>query len=268
MFRLILVLALLWAVPAGAVTIPQSLGECTALCAQYFPGGTVTPPVDPVIPPVTPPAGTKIFPHPITFERSTDQGNGSAGVLFRTLQAGSVTYVSVNGEVARQGTPYKGAPVFLLTKSGDQYARPLSFVIKMADGVTYTAKSGTASTPTEPGTSAGEYKNSKVYGYFNHANGRQAWRIPENGPWFGQPVKVVFSSGKSFTVYDTSKNCRDQEKSCSRNSKAPMYGFVWKSGLGENGEGDNNTGTSHHGVYIHAPHGDTSKSLTIYYNGR
>ena len=265
MFRLILVLALLWVAPVNAVTIPQSFGECTALCNQYFPGGPVTPPADPPVTP--PPATTKTFPHPITFERSTDQGNGSAGILFRTLAAGSVVAVSVNGEAAREGRPYKGAPVFLLTKSGDQYARPLVFVIKMADGQIYTAKSGTASEPGGPVT-PGVYKLSKVYGYYNDANGRRAWRIPENGPWFGQPVKVVFSSGKSFTVYDTSNNCRDQEKSCSRNSKAPMYGFVWKSGLGENGEGDNNTGTSHHGVYIHAPHGDTSKSLTIYYNGR
>jgi len=262
MFRLILVLALFWAVPAGAVTIPQSLNECTALCAQYFPGGV------PVAPPVTPPSGNKTFPHPITFERETTQGNGAAGILFRTLQAGSITYVSVNGEVARLGASYKGAPVFLLTKSGDQYARPLSFVIKMADGVTYTAKSGVASTPTDPTTPTTEYKYKKTYDRFNVANDRNAWRIPESGPWFGKQAKVVFASGKSFTVYDTSKNCRDQEKLCSRNSKADMYGFVWKSGLGPNGTGDSNTGTSHHGVYIHEPFGGTSKELTIYYNGK
>lgn len=209
------------------------------------------------------PTGTSVFPHKITFENSADQANGNAAVLFRTIPDGTVKAISVNGEAARLGKPYKGASVFLLSKPGEQYSRPLKFIITTSDGKTWTATSGEAETPTTPTTG---YSKSKKYQYFNHANGRQAWRIPENGPWFGQPVKVVFSSGKEFTVKNTSKNCRDQESDCQRNSKAEMYGFVWKSGIGPNGEGDENTGTSHHGVYIHAPHGDTSTSLTIYYN--
>jgi len=266
MFRLALVLALLWAVPSGAVTIPQSLNECNALCAQYFPGGVpVTPPATPpATPPVTPPSGNKTFPHPITFERETTQGNGAAGILLRTLQAGSVIYVSVNGEVARQGTPYKGAPVFLLTKSGDQYARPLSFVIKMADGQTYTAKSGTAGETTGPVT-PGAYKNSKTYSYYNVANGRQAWRIPVRGDSLGPgPIKFTFSSGKTFTVPSTTRTCRDREDTCNRDSRAAMYGFVYKGGNGKpNGKGDADQGTSHGGIYLHAPFKDTSKSVTV-----
>ena len=263
MFRIILVLALFWAVPAGAVTVPQSLNECNALCAQYFPGGV--PDTPPVTPPVIPPSGNKTFPHPITFERETTQGNGAAGILFRTLQAGSVTYVSVNGEAARQGTPYKGAPVFLLTKSGDQYARPLSFVIKMVDGVTYTAKSGTASTPTEPGAPTGTYTHKAEYDSYGQRNGRWAWRINKKGPEFGPgPIKLVFSSGKEFVVSNTSKNCRDQP-SCSRNSKAPMYGTVFKPGIGPNGDGDSDTGTSHGGVYLQGPWKDSSQKVTIYW---
>jgi len=262
MFRLILVLALLWAVPAGAVTIPQSLNECNALCAQYFPGGV------PVTPPVTPPSGNKTFPHPITFERETTQGNGSAGILFRTLQAGLVTYVSVNGEVARQGTPYKGAPVFLLTKSGDQYDRPLSFVIKMSDGVTYTAKSGTTSTPAEPGTPTGTYTHKAEYDSYGQRNGeRWAWRINKKGPDFGPgPIKFVFSSGKEYTVKNTSKNCRgDNPDACGIPSSKNKDGFVFKPGIGPNGEGDNDTGTSHGGVYLHAPYNDNSQKVTVYW---
>ena len=264
MFRLILVLALLWAVPVNAVTIPQSLGECTALCNQYFPGGTVTPPVDPVKPPVTPPVTTKTFPHQITFERSTDQGNGSAGILFRTLAAGSVVAVSVNGEAAREGRPYKGAPVFLLTKSGDQYARPLVFVIWMADGQIYTAKSGTASEPGGPVTPGG-FKNSATYNSYGVRNNRQAWRISKRGDSLGAgPIKFIFSSGKTFTVKDPNKNCRDQESSCSRNSKAEMYGFLYKPGNGlPNGTGDADRGTAHGGIYVHSPFGDSSKSVTM-----
>ena len=246
-----------WVLPSGAVTIPQSLNECNALCAQYFPGGV------PVTPPVTPPSGNKTFPHQITFERETTQGNGSAGILFRTLQAGSITYVSVNGEVARQGTPYKGAPVFLLTKSGDQYARPLSFVIKMADGVTYTAKSGTAGETTGP-VVPGAYSHSATYTSYGVRNRRQAWRLPQKVSVYGAgPVKFSFASGKTFTVRNTQKNCRDREDTCNRDSRSSLYGFVWKPGIGPNGEGDSDTGTSDGKPYLHAPHGDGSKTVKV-----
>ena len=264
MFRFILVLALLWTVPAGAVTIPQSLDECTALCAQYFPGGVpVTPPV---APPVTPPSGNKTFPYPITFERSTDQGNGSAGILFRTLQSGSIISVSVNGEVARLGVPYKGSPVFLLTKSGDQYARPLVFVVRMADGETYTAKSGTA-VPVEPVT-PGVFKNKAEYDSYGDRNGgRQAWRIPKSGKDLGPgPIKFVFASGKTFIVKNPLKNCRgNNPDTCDISSDKNKDGFVYKPGIGPNGEGDNDTGTSHGGIYLHAPYGDGSKTVTMYW---
>jgi len=257
MFRLVLVLVLFWTVSAGAVTIPQSLSECTALCTQYFPGNV------PVTPPVTPPPGNQAFPHPITFERSTDQGNGSAGILFRTLQAGSITYVSVNGEVARLGVPYKGAPVFLLTKSGDQYARPLSFVIKMDDGVTYTAKTGNATGPISP---SGSYSNKAEYDSYGVRNGgRQAWRINKRGDSLGSgPVKFTFSDGLTFIVKDSNKNCRDREDTCNRDSRAEKDGFLYKPGNGlPNGSGDADRGTAHGGIYLHAPYGNSSKKVLM-----
>ena len=257
MFRLVLACVLCWALPVNAVTIPQSLGECTALCAQYFPG------VLPVTPPVTPPSGNKIFPHAITFERATDQGNGSAGILFRTLQAGSITYVSVNGEVARLGVPYKGAPVFLLTKSGDQYARPLNFVIKMADGITYVANSGTTSTPTNP---TGNYSNKAEYDSYGVRNGgRQAWRINKRGDSLGSgPIKFTFSDGLTFIVKDPNKNCRDREDTCNRDSRAEKDGFLYKPGNGlPNGTGDADRGTAHGGIYLHAPYGNNSKKVLM-----
>ena len=45
-----------------------------------------------------------------------------------------------------------------------------------------------------------------------------------------------------------------------------MYGFVFKPGIGPNGDGDSDTGTSHGGIYLHAPYGDSSKQVTVYYN--
>jgi len=134
---------------------------------------------------------------------------------------------------------------------------------KVEDPVT---DAGEVSVPT-PGVSESlEYNSKESYNSYGVRNGRQAWRINKKGTSFGPgPIKFVFSSGKEFTVANTSKNCRDQA-SCSRNSSAPMYGFVYKPGIGPNGEGDSDTGTSHGGVYLHAPWKDSSTSVTVYYN--
>jgi hypothetical protein len=251
MNRLIpLIIALLMSIPIYSLAITD-----TEICVQKcLDGGTVTPPA---------PTGAT-FPHKITFENSADQANGNAAILFRTIPEGTVKAVSVNNEVANLGRPYKGASVFLLSKPGEQYTRPLKFVITTNDGKVWSATSGTT-TETPPAVT-GDYKFKATYTSYGVRNGgRQAWRIPKKGPDFGQPIKFVFSSGKSFTVKNTSKNCRDQE-SCSRNSKAPMYGFVFKPGIGPNGDGDSDTGTSHGGIYLHAPYGDSSKQVTVYYN--
>ena len=114
-----------------------------------------------------------------------------------------------------------------------------------------------------------EFTKSSTYQSYGVRNGgRQAWRIPKKGPDFGDKIKAVFSNGATFTVNNTSKNCRDREDTCNRDSKSPMYGFVFKPGIGPNGEGDGDTGTSHGGVYLHAPYGNDSKSVTFYYNGK
>jgi len=213
-------------------------------------------------PPVT---GMKPFPHPVTWEIDSDQGNGSACILFRTLADGAISAVTVNGEVARKGKPYKGCPVFLMSKHGSKYSRPLKMVIKTADGVSYSYVAGGVE-PTTPDTPAGDYDHNATYTSYGVRNGgRQAWRIPRSGKDLGSgPIKFVFSSGKTFIVKNPLKNCRDQEN-CSRNSKAQMYGFVYKPGIGPNGEGDNNTGTSHNGIYLHAPYGDSSKTVRMYW---
>lgn len=111
-----------------------------------------------------------------------------------------------------------------------------------------------------------EYNTSKVYKSYGVRNGRQAWRITQKGPEFGKTAKFVFSSGKEFTVKDTEYNCRDREDTCKRDSSSDMYGFVFKPGIGPNGDGDADRGTSHGGVYLHAPWKDTSKSVKVYYN--
>ena len=235
---------------AFALDVPANMEQCQALCNQYFGGGTT-----PVTPPVTPPPTTTTpFPHKITFERSADQNNQKAAVLFRTLQDAQITGVSVNGEVARRGNPYKNCPVFLLTKDGNEYLRPLKFVIKMSDGKTYTATSGSSSTGGGGTNPAGYSKQEAFTSYGERNGGRKAWRIPKKGPAFGAKIKVVFSDGHTVYVNDTSHNYRESD------------GFVFKPGLGPNGTGDANTGTSHGGVYLHAPYGNKSMKATFYYN--
>jgi hypothetical protein len=100
-----------------------------------------------------------------------------------------------------------------------------------------------------------DYKNKATYTSYGTRNGgRQAWRIPKKGPEFGSQIKVVFSDGHTVIVKDTSHNYRESD------------GFVFKPGIGPNGEGQDNTGTSHGGVYLHAPYGNNSKQVTFYYN--
>ena len=211
----------------------------------------------------TPPTTLKPFPYPVTWEKDSDQGNGSACVLFRTLKDGDIAAVTVNNEVARKGRPYKDCPVFLMSKPGPQYFWPLNMIIQTRDGQKYSYVASNTE-PSEPSIPIGDYSHSATYTSYGVRNGgRQAWRIPKSGKDLGPgPIKFTFSSGKTFIVKNPLKNCRDQEN-CSRNSKAAMYGFVYKPGIGPNGDGDNNTGTDHGGIYLHAPYGDSSKTVKM-----
>lgn len=99
------------------------------------------------------------------------------------------------------------------------------------------------------------YSHKATYTSYGVRNGgRQAWRISKKGPEFGRKIKIVFSDGHTVTVNNTSRNYRESD------------GFVFKPGLGPNGEGEENTGTAHGGVYLHAPYGNRSKQATIHYN--
>jgi len=127
---------------------------------------------------------------------------------------------------------------------------------------------GEVSVPT-PGVSESlEYNSKESYNSYGVRNGRQAWRINKKGTSFGPgPIKFVFSSGREYTVPNTSKNCRgDNPATCDIPSDKNKDGFVYKPGIGPNGEGDSDTGTSHGGVYLHAPWKDSSTSVTVYYN--
>ena len=113
----------------------------------------------------------------------------------------------------------------------------------------------TTTPATDKGTAPeAEYDEKATYTSYGVRNGgRQAWRINRKGPEFGKKIKVVFSNGHTVFVKDTAHNYREKD------------GFVFKPGIGPNGEGDSDTGTSHGGVYLHAPYGNSSKQVTFFY---
>jgi len=115
--------------------------------------------------------------------------------------------------------------------------------------------SGSGNEPAENSQSSSEYDQQESYSSYGTRNGgRQAWRIPRKGPDFGKKIKVVFSNGHTVYVNNTSRNYRESD------------GFVFKPGIGPNGEGVNNTGTAHGGVYLHAPYGNRSRQVTFHFN--
>lgn len=115
------------------------------------------------------------------------------------------------------------------------------------------AMGGAGDEQTDPQTDQ-EYTRQDTYTSYGVRNGgRRAWRIPKKGPAFGKKIKVVFSDGHTVYVPYTSKNYRESD------------GFVFKPGLGPNGEGSSNTGTAHGGVYLHAPYGNRSSRVTFHY---
>jgi len=111
----------------------------------------------------------------------------------------------------------------------------------------------TTTEPTKPATPTATNRSETFTSYGERNGGRKAWRINKKGPQFGKRIKVVFSNGHTVMVNDTSHNYRESD------------GFVFKPGLGPNGTGDSNTGTAHGGVYLHAPYGNKSNTVTFYY---
>jgi len=87
------------------------------------------------------------------------------------------------------------------------------------------------------------------YKYFNVGDrGRMAWRIHRKGTSFGRSFIVQFSNGYKIRVPNSARRC------------SAKNGFTYRPGIGSINSG---TGTSHGGVYIYAPYGNKSTSLTI-----
>jgi|GEM_PF-5583187 len=201
MIRIILLAVMLAALPAIAPA--ADLLQCVQACLA---GSTITPtipttpttPTTPTVPTTQPPqtSSTKIFPHKITFERSSDEGYGSGAViLFDDLAEADISTVTVNGEAAKKATPYRGHPVFTLSKTGDQYSRPLKFIISGSDGQVYTMSSGSATTLT---TTGGKSETSKTSAWAN--GNRDHFRLSKTGSAYGNGITLEFSNGLRRTV--------------------------------------------------------------------
>ncbi len=120
---------------------------------------------------------------------------------------------------------------------------------------TTTPATDTTTPATDKGTETKEeYDEKATYTSYGVRNGgRQAWRINRKGPEFGKKIKVVFLNGHTVYVKDPAHNYREKN------------GFVFKPGIGPNGEGEHDTGTAHGGVYLHAPYGNSSTQVTFFY---
>lgn len=108
----------------------------------------------------------------------------------------------------------------------------------------------------EPVTTDTVFTKMETFTYYNTGdNGKHAWRIPKVGTSFGKTIKLVFESGYTAVIPDTSKRF------------AKKNGLIYRPGTGEKvGTITNDIQTSHGGIYLYAPVGDTSKTVTIYYD--
>lgn len=221
---------------AITVNAAENFDQCIQTCNDKFPI-----------------VATTIFPDNLTFEDTTDKGEGeykgTAAVLFPAKWEGKIKTVLMNGEKAFHGESYKGRPVFRFKKAGNEYSKPLKFTIETTTGnYTYSIGSSGSSVFIPP-------KNSTRYKYFNIGDGgRRAYRVTKKGTDFGKSLKIVYDSGHVFNIPDTSKRTTDSK------------GCIYRPGTGVRVDPvKTQEQTSHGGVYLYGPYKDNSDFATFYY---
>jgi len=128
-------------------------------------------------------------------------------------------------------------------------------------GETVVAGISTVNVPNEPINTDEEDTNTatampagtcgKVYDTYGiRGNGRMAWRIPKGGEVY-KTLTITFSNGYSVDISDTLKNQEGED------------GFLYKPGINNDEEGGESTNTSHGGVYILAPYGNSSTKVRL-----
>lgn len=116
---------------------------------------------------------------------------------------------------------------------------------------TPATKTETKTETSKDTSSQGGFDDKATYSYYNVGNGgRMAWRINKKGTAFGKTIKLVFSNGYTVIIPNTSQRF------------AKSDGLIYRPGIGSIESG---TGTSHGGIYLYAPYGNKSKSVTIWY---
>jgi hypothetical protein len=124
-----------------------------------------------------------------------------------------------------------------------------------AAGLTATSAASPATTATTA-TAVSGYTRSAEFTTKGVANGdRQYWRIPQSGPQFGKELKAVFADGHTVVVKNTSQRYAEND------------GFIFRPGIGsESDPRATDTWTSHKGAFIHAPFGNNSKTVKLYWS--
>jgi len=190
---------------------------------------------------VVPQPGIKPYPLKVIFDKTSDQGTGEYhGTSCLLLDPGMVK-VTLNGEVAFKGNPYKGKDVWRFKKVGDAYPKPWNFVFTHSTGQQYSyVINESGGTPANPDTPTGgktlTVKNS------GQANGnRSHFRFPSKVAVYGN-FSFSFDGGKVH--YVTAEQVKDGRHE-------PGGGVLVKSP-------DNRGGTAILGEY-----GKTYKSCTL-----
>lgn len=120
-----------------------------------------------------------------------------------------------------------------------------------AAGLTATSAAMAASsvTPVSGYSRSAEYTSNGV------ANGgRQYWRIPQSGPKFGKQLTAVFADGHTVVVKNTAQRYAEND------------GFIFRPGTGSESDPNSTTWTSHKGAFLHAPFGNNSKTVKLYWS--
>lgn len=118
------------------------------------------------------------------------------------------------------------------------------------DDTDTTTGSGTDTTTTKSTFSKKESYPATGTAWESGRGNGSTFRIPKKGSSYGKTIKIVFSSGYSAVVPDTSK-------------RYSVGKFIYRCGGGSYRNPE--TWTAHGGAFIVAPENDKSQTVTIYY---
>ena len=168
------------------------------------------------------PGIVKPYPLKVIFDKTSDQGSGAYfGTACLIIDPG-MSSVTLNGEVAFKGNQYKGKDVWRFKRVGNDYAKPLKFILTHSTGPQYSYVINEAAETPSGGRS--ETAKPSSYGNPDGANARGNARFSKPGSAYGNNIQVWIDSILKMTVADGAK--RQEGKN----------GLIWKPVSDSNGK--------------------------------